>query len=279
MGTIIKNGISYSSVGSSGSEMEVMTQAEYDKLVAEGTVDDDIYYFISDATLEGIDVVANDVAYDNSTSGLESTNLQSVVDEINDNVNELNNNFEYLNRYDVPDAATANGLANCVTYIFRTFFSEYTTKYKNIKFVMNWYSSETSTTAAQAIVDGSINNGRATGIIKERSSTNVYSFYCDVTSGGADTVLKKLGDTFLTGSATLTDATSYSVTFSEAFTNVPTVYVWLTSSNGAYSYPAAKGLSVTTTGFSISQFARCNGGNGGASVLTGSIRWIAIDLT
>lgn len=51
MGKIIKNGISYSTAGGSGSgdNIEIMTRAEYDALVEAGTVDADVVYFITDA--------------------------------------------------------------------------------------------------------------------------------------------------------------------------------------------------------------------------------------
>ena len=90
MGTIIKNGISYSSAGGSGgSDIAVMTRAEYDALVEAGTVDNDVYYFITDAGSgsTGGSVIndASDITYDNSTSGLTATDIQSAIDEINGN--------------------------------------------------------------------------------------------------------------------------------------------------------------------------------------------------
>ena len=53
MGKIIKNGKEYkfgTSVGfqTGGDTIEILTQAEYDELVAAGATDDDIYYFIED---------------------------------------------------------------------------------------------------------------------------------------------------------------------------------------------------------------------------------------
>ena len=102
-----------------------------------------------------------------------------------------------LSRYVVPSASDAYGLANSLTYIFRNYFSDITSGYKNFKFVLNWYSSSTSTSTGQCIVEGAILNGRATGITKARSGTDTYAFYADVTEGGADTVVKKL-DSFST---------------------------------------------------------------------------------
>lgn len=94
MGKIIKNGISYSSAGSSGgSDIQVLTQEEYDALVTAGTVDENIYYFIGDEDENGEagdNIPAFYIGYDNSTSGLTATDIQGAVDEVNTDVVELN---------------------------------------------------------------------------------------------------------------------------------------------------------------------------------------------
>lgn len=57
---------------------EPITQAQYDAMVQAGTVDPSVYYPITDASIS-----ASDVDYDNTSSGLTATDVQSAIDEVN----------------------------------------------------------------------------------------------------------------------------------------------------------------------------------------------------
>lgn len=108
MGIIIKNGISYSSAGGgvSGSDMQVLTQAEYDALVATGAVNDNIYYFIEDETKNGARI-ASDISYSNYYSGLDANNLQDAVDLVENEVTELGDKM--VRKITVTSTTTASG--------------------------------------------------------------------------------------------------------------------------------------------------------------------------
>ena len=58
-----------------------VTQAQYDALVQAGTVDADTTYFITDRN-NAESAYAASVIYDNTISGLDSTNVQGAIDEI-----------------------------------------------------------------------------------------------------------------------------------------------------------------------------------------------------
>lgn len=58
----------------------VLTQAQYDALVAAGTMDNDKVYFITDGDAPASS--ASDVTYSNIQSGLSATNVQDAVDEL-----------------------------------------------------------------------------------------------------------------------------------------------------------------------------------------------------
>ena len=69
-----------------------LTQAEYDALSDEEKNSDTTYY-ISDANAEGN---AGTVEYDNSTSGMSATNVQSAIDELNDNLTKIHYSQSYI---------------------------------------------------------------------------------------------------------------------------------------------------------------------------------------
>ena len=77
MGYVVKNGINYS-----GDNSVSLTQAQYDALVQAGTVDPNTTYFIINRNTTGATYAAG-IAYDNTTSGLSATNVQSAIDEVN----------------------------------------------------------------------------------------------------------------------------------------------------------------------------------------------------
>ena len=83
MGVIKINGVTYGG----GDNSVMLTQAEYNALVDAGTVDPHTTYFITDRSGEGGQYAAN-VLYDNNNSGLSSTNVQSALDEIVDDIGE-----------------------------------------------------------------------------------------------------------------------------------------------------------------------------------------------
>ena len=66
-----------------------LTQEEYDDLTEEEKNNGTIYY-IKDGDASAI--TAADAHYDNSTSGLTATNVQSAVDEVQGEIDELNSN-------------------------------------------------------------------------------------------------------------------------------------------------------------------------------------------
>lgn len=78
MPILVKNGRVYTSTNSgSGTNAVEMTQAQYDALQSP---DPDIIYFITDGTAGYPS--ADDIEYDNTTSGLTATNTQAAIDEI-----------------------------------------------------------------------------------------------------------------------------------------------------------------------------------------------------
>lgn len=78
---IIKNGITYA-----GNAVTV-TQAQYDALSEAEKKNGTVYYiYDSDALLD-----ASDVSYDNTSSGISATNVQSAVDSIASDIESLNN--------------------------------------------------------------------------------------------------------------------------------------------------------------------------------------------
>lgn len=76
MGIIIRNGHEYS-----GDSSVSLTQAQYDALEQQGLVNPDVTYFITNTSASTTDAVyANQVAYDNTTSGLNTTTAQGAID-------------------------------------------------------------------------------------------------------------------------------------------------------------------------------------------------------
>ena len=68
-------------------KIEYITQEEYDAL-GEEKYENDIEYHITDGGINNI--IASNIEYDNSVSGLEATTVQSAVDELKDDVSTLN---------------------------------------------------------------------------------------------------------------------------------------------------------------------------------------------
>ena len=76
MGYLIKDGVQFF-----GNNSVPLTQAQYDALVEAGTVDPTAVYFITDRCNSSGEY-ASEVAYDNTDSGLDATNVQNAIDEI-----------------------------------------------------------------------------------------------------------------------------------------------------------------------------------------------------
>lgn len=68
--------------GGSDSSIEI-TQAKYDELVQSNSIQKDVTYYITDSKDE---FDASFVKYDNTESGLEATNVQSAINEVNSNL-------------------------------------------------------------------------------------------------------------------------------------------------------------------------------------------------
>ena len=112
MGTIYRNGTAF--IGSGGAGGVELTQAEYDALPETEKMNGSIY-FISDG--ETSYPSASTMRYDNSTSGLTATSVQTAVDEVNEKVDdnaldiaELNTGLIQIGkiyRFDVTSGAVA----------------------------------------------------------------------------------------------------------------------------------------------------------------------------
>lgn len=76
MGYLIKNGITYS-----GDNSVELTQAQYDALPS-SKLTDGVNYFITDNNSPD-SVKASQIIYENSGSGLDSTNVQEAINELN----------------------------------------------------------------------------------------------------------------------------------------------------------------------------------------------------
>lgn len=181
MGKIIKNGISYSSAGSSGgSDIQVLTQEEYDALVTAGTVDENIYYFIGDEDGNGEagdNIPAFYIGYDNSTSGLTATDIQGAVDEVNGRVDEISTDVTELNQ-NIIAAPNYSGTRSANDQsVEREWFRGYTVGNGGNTFIeaRHYAAGGTNTTdLLQVYFDGK-------------------DFYAVGKKAGADSVTKKLG--------------------------------------------------------------------------------------
>ena len=78
MGKLIRNGIEYG--GGNGTDIYEVTQAQYNALKQSGTLVHNALYVITDA--ENLNCTAEDVAYDNTSSGLVADDVQSGIDEV-----------------------------------------------------------------------------------------------------------------------------------------------------------------------------------------------------
>ena len=80
MPIIMKNNIAYA--GSYDNQVKQLKLAEYIELEKAGKTNSDTVYFIEDANEE----IAKNIAYDNTDTGLEATDMQSAIDELNSNL-------------------------------------------------------------------------------------------------------------------------------------------------------------------------------------------------
>ena len=86
---------------------EPITQAQYDAMVEAGTVDPNVYYPISDGSLS-----AGEISYDNTSSGLEATDVQAAIDELNSAIPTKTSDLENDSGFAViDDTVTANDKA------------------------------------------------------------------------------------------------------------------------------------------------------------------------
>ena len=81
MGLIIKNGIKY--VGDNSVEL---TQAQYDALPQAEKLNGTTYYITDGQNI----TTASAVTYDNTASGMTATDVQSAIDEVKGDIDEIN---------------------------------------------------------------------------------------------------------------------------------------------------------------------------------------------
>ena len=93
--------------GGGNSNVRELTYAEYLDL-GESVADDDITYFIKDLEPSGGDSAA-DISYDNSVSGLESTDTQGAIDELKNTITDIKDSFSTAAN-DIGDAIAAVGV-------------------------------------------------------------------------------------------------------------------------------------------------------------------------
>lgn len=217
MGKIIKNGKEYkfgTSVGfqTGGDTIEILTQAEYDELVAAGATDDDIYYFIEDEKNGGVLVNASNVSYDNSKSGMAATDVQGAVDEIDEKVDAMQSAVDGINtdvielnqnintHYNVNTNAFENyTLATAIGQLLAS-FPEKGTYSGRFKTSEGWYT-------IHCFYAGDA--GKHSGYVSDiADATKAYIFSG---SAGADAVLKKLGEVNLDEAIITGAASSYTI--------------------------------------------------------------------
>lgn len=80
-----------------------ITQAQYDALVSGGTVDPNVYYPITDASIE-----AGDIDYDNTSSGLTATDVQDAIDEVKSDI-PVNSDFTLSGLSDTTITTPSSG--------------------------------------------------------------------------------------------------------------------------------------------------------------------------
>ena len=66
---------------------------------------------------------AIDTSYDNTTSGLDATNVQSAIDELNSNIDTLNSNIDTLNSNFITLTATLGSVGTSVSMNYPTGFN------------------------------------------------------------------------------------------------------------------------------------------------------------
>ena len=80
-----------------------VTQAQYDAMEQAGTLETDVYYPISDGNIE-----ADDIDYDNTSSGLSATDVQSAIDEVKSDI-PSNSDFNLSGLGDVSISGASQG--------------------------------------------------------------------------------------------------------------------------------------------------------------------------
>lgn len=205
MGKIIKAGVEHYFGGTSlsgGSEVEVLTQAEYDALPDSKYTDDKIYMISDSGNAEIGGGSADGITYDNTESGLEATNVQGAVDEIDEKVDTIQSTVDGINtdvselsqnintHYNVNTNAFVNyTLATAIGQLLAS-FPEKGTYSGRFKTSEGWYT-------IHCFYAGDA--GKHSGYVSDiADATKAYIFSG---SAGADAVLKKLGSG---GTATIT---------------------------------------------------------------------------
>ena len=201
MGVIIKNGIEYGGASSSSSNTghREVTQAEYNAL-SEAERNSDTVFFITDAedelgiitmSLESYNNLseeeqnngtywipdadlernASTTEYDNSTSGLEATNVQSAIDEVNSNrVGFIDVSNILLAGHYVIAETTENYTAEADCYIIALIYS-YSTVASGHVLIDGVVVSEINKTGADTVVQSQV----VTFPIKKGQTVSVYS--------------------------------------------------------------------------------------------------------
>ena len=146
MGKLIRNGIEYG--GGNGTDIFEVTQAEYDALKQAGTLVRNSLYVISDA--ENLNCTAEDVAYDNISSGLSATDVQSAINEVCSNIT----TYTFANGTNGFTVTPSGGSAQTVTVtpsitnnVTGSGTTNYIPKFTGSNTIGNGYQTTTSVTS------------------------------------------------------------------------------------------------------------------------------------
>ena len=121
MSMIIRNHVRYASGGNGGDPSIEITQAEYDELVSTNSIQKDVTYYITDSKDE-IELDAAIVKYDNTESGLEATDVQSAIDEVDKKLNSFQNGVDSIvqactDNGSTPESNTPNAIIEAINSI------------------------------------------------------------------------------------------------------------------------------------------------------------------
>ena len=94
------------------SDIIYLTQAEYDELLENNAVLNDVEYRITDVGVAGS---ANNLTYDNTNSKLKAINVQTAVDELNEKIGSGGSNIVYLTQ-EQYDNLPVEKLSNNIEY-------------------------------------------------------------------------------------------------------------------------------------------------------------------